>query len=198
MIGTLLNERYRLDAELGRGGMGRVYRAHDTLLDRDVAVKVLSATKLGTEGRARLLRRLLLHAESLSELETATFARLVEMTDQHTGAQIAEVVHDLESRLLWARLNLDNPNQQAVQIARGELSAICRAVRSSSTVCTLLAWFQISSSIACWSRGPRSIRCGAGSAGRSCSHASQNCSTLCPARIMRTVTASWLPTRVRR
>ena len=33
-----------------------------------------------------------------------------------------------KGRRLWARLNLDNPNQQAVQIARGELSAICRAV----------------------------------------------------------------------
>ncbi len=56
MIGTLLDERYRLDAEVGRGGMGVVYRAHDALLDRDVAVKVLSATELGTEGRTRLLR----------------------------------------------------------------------------------------------------------------------------------------------
>lgn len=32
------------------------------------------------------------------------------------------------NRLLWARLNLDNPNATAVKIARGELSAICRAV----------------------------------------------------------------------
>lgn len=31
-------------------------------------------------------------------------------------------------RRLWARLNLDNPNATAVQIAKAELSAICRAV----------------------------------------------------------------------
>ncbi len=33
-----------------------------------------------------------------------------------------------KGRLLWARLNLDNPNRQAVEISRGQLSAICRAV----------------------------------------------------------------------
>ena len=33
-----------------------------------------------------------------------------------------------QNRLLWARLNIDNPNPQAQQIAQGELSAICRAV----------------------------------------------------------------------
>ena len=33
-----------------------------------------------------------------------------------------------KNRQLWSRLNLDNPNAQAVQIAQGELSAICRAV----------------------------------------------------------------------
>lgn len=32
-----------------------------------------------------------------------------------------------KGRYLWARLNLDNPNATAVQIARSELSAICRA-----------------------------------------------------------------------
>ena len=31
-------------------------------------------------------------------------------------------------RRLWSRHNLDNPNPQAVQIAQGELSAVCRAV----------------------------------------------------------------------
>ncbi|MFG0249412.1 MAG: DUF669 domain-containing protein [Phycisphaeraceae bacterium JB051] len=35
---------------------------------------------------------------------------------------------DYQGRMLWARLNLDNPNATAVKIARGDLSAICRAV----------------------------------------------------------------------
>jgi len=35
---------------------------------------------------------------------------------------------EYKNRLLWARLNLDNPNELAVQIARGELSSICRAI----------------------------------------------------------------------
>lgn len=33
-----------------------------------------------------------------------------------------------KDRMLWARLNLDNPSTTAVQIARSELSAVCRAV----------------------------------------------------------------------
>ena len=34
---------------------------------------------------------------------------------------------EFKGRKLWARLNLDNPNATAVQIARSELSALCRA-----------------------------------------------------------------------
>ncbi len=35
---------------------------------------------------------------------------------------------ECQGRLVWSRLNLDNPNATAVKIARAELSAICRAV----------------------------------------------------------------------
>jgi hypothetical protein len=33
-----------------------------------------------------------------------------------------------KGRLIWARLNMQNPNETTVKIARGELSAICRAI----------------------------------------------------------------------
>ena len=35
---------------------------------------------------------------------------------------------EYKNRVLWARLNLENPNATAVKMARAELSAICRAV----------------------------------------------------------------------
>jgi len=49
MLGDLIADRYRVEGELGRGGMGVVLRAHDTRLNRTVAVKMLPADAAQSE-----------------------------------------------------------------------------------------------------------------------------------------------------
>jgi len=54
MVGKSLSH-YKIVAELGRGGMGIVYRAKDSKLDRTVAIKVLPSAALASENnRARV------------------------------------------------------------------------------------------------------------------------------------------------
>jgi ABC-type oligopeptide transport system substrate-binding subunit len=84
----LLNDRYRLDAEIGRGGMGVVHRGHDLLLDRDVAVKVLPADKLGAEGRARLLEE----AQAAAKLN---HPNVVAVYDAGENTQVSFIVTEL-------------------------------------------------------------------------------------------------------
>ena len=55
MLGKILANRYRIDAELGRGGMGVVYRGYDSFLMRVVAIKVISAAQMDEQARGRLL-----------------------------------------------------------------------------------------------------------------------------------------------
>lgn len=56
MIGTTLLSRYQVDSEISRGGLGIVYRGHDLLLDRDIAIKVINTKSFGSEGNTRLIQ----------------------------------------------------------------------------------------------------------------------------------------------
>lgn len=49
-------------------------------------------------------------------------------TGQYLELTFEVIDGEFKGRKLWSRLNLENPNEQAVQIARADLSAICRAV----------------------------------------------------------------------
>ena len=58
-----LPERFRIDQEIGRGGMAVVYRAHDRHLDRFVAIKVLSPNLSHAMGAERFQREIALMAK---------------------------------------------------------------------------------------------------------------------------------------
>ena len=69
--------RYHVDARLGAGGMGVVYRAHDQVLQRDVAIKVLSSD-------ADAAGRLLQEARSISALNHPNICTVYEV-GEHDG-----------------------------------------------------------------------------------------------------------------
>lgn len=62
VIGTLLQDRYQLLSELGRGGMAQVYRARDLRLGREVAVKLISTEGLDEGAVERFQREALMVA----------------------------------------------------------------------------------------------------------------------------------------
>jgi serine/threonine-protein kinase len=66
MKGQKINDRYQIIKTIGEGGMANVYLAYDTILDRDVAVKVLRGDLANDEKFVRRFQREALNASSLS------------------------------------------------------------------------------------------------------------------------------------
>ena len=101
----LLARRYRTIAELGRGGMGVVWRAHDERLGRDVAVKVLHDW---VADDAALRRRFEREAAALAVLQHPHVVRLYDVADDDgrmllvmelvEGSTLADTVRGARSR----------------------------------------------------------------------------------------------------
>jgi serine/threonine-protein kinase len=64
-LGTLLGGRYRLDAQIGRGGMSTVYRAFDVVLERPVAIKLMHREIAADSDQLERFRR---EARSVAQL----------------------------------------------------------------------------------------------------------------------------------
>src|SRR5438132_10817532 len=75
VAGTKLG-RYKIRSKIGAGGMGEVYLAHDTQLDRAVALKILSAEVARDQQR---LSRFLQEARAASKLKSANVAHIYEI-----------------------------------------------------------------------------------------------------------------------
>ena len=66
--GQKINDRYEIIKSIGEGGMANVYLAYDTILDRNVAIKVLRGDLANDEKFVRRFQREALSASSLSHL----------------------------------------------------------------------------------------------------------------------------------
>jgi serine/threonine-protein kinase len=116
---------YEILSALGSGGMGEVYRARDTKLDRDVAIKILpDALAADPERIARFERE----ARTLASLNHPNIAAIYGLEEgpaeagRHTRALVIELVEgeDLSQRIARGPIPLD----QALPIARQIVDAL--------------------------------------------------------------------------
>jgi len=114
---------YEIQSPLGAGGMGEVYRARDTRLERDVAVKVLPAN-LSSDPNLR--QRLEREAKAVSKLSHPHICTLHVIGHQDgVDFLVMELVEgeSLEQRLMKGPL----PPDQALRIAAQIAGALAKA-----------------------------------------------------------------------
>ncbi len=86
LIGQTLNKRYRLEALLGDGGMGTVYRASDLNLERQVAIKLMHSHFARQE---EFRQRLVQEARTSAQLDHPSIVRVYDFGDSELGLFIA-------------------------------------------------------------------------------------------------------------
>ncbi len=118
MVGTVL-KHYRIETQLGKGGMGVVYRARDTRLDRLVALKMITPGLVANPERRS---RLLLEARSAAAVSHPAIAQVYDIDEVDGNLFIAMEYVDgrTVSRLIAdGELDLMGAIEIAVQIAEG-------------------------------------------------------------------------------
>src|ERR671937_1741361 len=108
---------YEIQSALGAGGMGEVYKARDTRLDRTVAIKVLPDT-LAADPQFR--ERFDREARAISQLTHPNICTLYDVGEQQrTAFLVMEYLEGetLEQRLKKGALPLDEALKIAIQIA---------------------------------------------------------------------------------
>ena len=77
--GQKINERYEILKSIGEGGMANVYLAHDIILDRDVAIKVLRGD---LENDEKFIRRFQREAKSVSDLSHPNIVEVYDVGEE--------------------------------------------------------------------------------------------------------------------
>ena len=123
--GRVIAGRYRLEAPIGRGAMGIVWRARDQLLDRDVAVKeVQMADTLSSDERANAYQRTLREAKTAARLSHPGVVSVYDVADDDGRPWI--VMELVNARSLDQVLAVEGPlsPRQTAEIGRQMLSAL--------------------------------------------------------------------------
>ncbi|MEV4630956.1 protein kinase [Micromonospora sp. NPDC049523] len=121
----LIADRYRLVEPLGQGGMGRVWRARDEVLHRDVAIKELVPPPgLTTDERREMRERSLREARAIARLNNINVVRVFDVL--RTDADPWIVMEYVRSRSLQDALAADGPVSpgRAAEIGLGVLGAL--------------------------------------------------------------------------
>jgi Tol biopolymer transport system component len=119
---------YELLASIGAGGMGEVYRAHDTRLDRTVAIKILPASFASDHDR---LQRFAQEARSAAALNHPNILSIFDVgDDQGTPYVVSELLEGetLRACLQKAPIPLRKAINYAVQIAHGLAAAHSKGI----------------------------------------------------------------------